>query len=169
MKKSPSFKLIPLTKGLFTKVDAADFDELSKYRWYAYKRTKTLIYAVRTGKKEVGEAQTVKMHSHLMKPVKPLQVDHIDGDGLNNQRSNLRICTAAQNNMNLGWKTNNTSGYRGVWWEKGNKAWRSDIRVNKKIIYLGHFKDKYKAHLAYEAARKKYHGEYARKGLVPTS
>ena len=92
---------------------------------------------------------------------KGLVVDHINHDSLDNRKENLRICTIAQNNMNRpGPQKNCKSGVRGVIWEKRWKRWQATIRVNRKQIYLGIFKELEAAKSAYAQANKKYLGEY---------
>lgn len=96
----------------------------------------------------------------------PEQVDHIDRDKSNNRWSNLRIATNSQNHINKEKQKNNTSGFKGVGFQKNRKhlktPWRVRIKVNKKEIYLGHFSTPEKAALAYNEAAIKYFGEYAR-------
>lgn len=151
-------KEIPLrTKGFSTVVDAADYEALSKTKWYLIKSAGKfpLKYA-----KMWKKGKTTGLHSILMNPPKGKVVDHIDGDGLNNRRSNLRICSTSENMMNRGKQLNNTSGFKGVFRER--KKWRARIRVNGNAIYLGCFDDKLKAYEAYKKACIKYHGEYAK-------
>jgi hypothetical protein len=81
---------------------------------------------------------------------------------LNNHKSNLRECTHAENTRNRQrMNKNNTSGLKGVFWIKNASLWRAQIKVDRKIIYLGYFKDKIKAAFAYNEAATKYHGEFA--------
>jgi hypothetical protein len=89
-------------------------------------------------------------------------VDHIDGNTLNNQKSNLRICTMAENSRNRKRNKNNTSGYKGVSYSAQRKKWQAQIRVDGGIEYLGLFADPTSAHEAYKEAALKYHGEFAR-------
>jgi hypothetical protein len=89
-------------------------------------------------------------------------VDHINGNTLDNRRSNLRVCTHAENMRNRRKNSNSSSGYKGVFWDNHYKKWSSYIRVNNKRIYLGRFDDSKVAYEAYVAASKKYHGEFGR-------
>lgn len=90
------------------------------------------------------------------------QVDHINGDGLDNRKSNLRICNGSQNRCNKGKPKNNTSGYKGVTWHTPNKKWVAQIAVNGKHSYIGSFKTKEEAAKAYNKKAKELHGEFAR-------
>lgn len=89
-------------------------------------------------------------------------VDHIDGDRLNNRRSNLRVATQSQNQFNRSKPRNNTSGFKGVSWKKSHKSWQAIIKVHGKHIHLGYFDIPEEAHAAYMKAACKYAGQYAR-------
>jgi hypothetical protein len=97
-----------------------------------------------------------------MKTPKDMDTDHINGDGLDNRRDNLRVCNCAQNQRNRGKQNNNQSGLKGVSWHKKGKKWITQLKLNKKNIYLGLFKNKERAAVAYNEAATKYHGEFAR-------
>lgn len=88
-------------------------------------------------------------------------IDHINGNGLDNRRSNIRSCSIAQNNINHKVRTDNTSGTTGVFWSKKHKQWRSQIKLNGKMIHLGLFKDKLNAVTTRKLAEKEYYGEFA--------
>jgi hypothetical protein len=88
-------------------------------------------------------------------------IDHIDGDGLNNCRSNLRAATVAQNQQNRGKPKNNSSGFKGVGWHKKTSKWRAYIRVQRVQRHLGFFNTKEEAAEAYRQAAEKIHKEYA--------
>jgi hypothetical protein len=101
------------------------------------------------------------MHRVIMNAPSGMLVDHRDGNGLNNQKSNLRICNRKQNQQNRPMNSNNKSGYKGVCWNKRSNKWRSGIRVDNKDIFLGSFFCLVKAAKAYDEAAKKYFGEFA--------
>lgn len=88
-------------------------------------------------------------------------VDHIDHNGLNNQKKNLRVCTFAENCRNLHNIRHKTSKYKGVHWRKRSKKWAAAIRCNNKTYHLGYFHDEIQAAKAYDRAAKKYHGNFA--------
>lgn len=92
----------------------------------------------------------------------PLMVDHIDGDKLNNKIENLRAVTALENARNSKKQKNNSSGFKGVYFDNQIKKFRSSITVLNKTIHLGNFNNIKDAANAYSIASKKYHGEYGR-------
>jgi hypothetical protein len=96
-----------------------------------------------------------------MNPEKGMVIDHLDGNPLNNQKKNLRICTHSENMRNRNLYVNNTSGFKGVYWHKTTKKWMSYIRINKKSLYLGIYTCPIDAGRAYNDAALKYHGEFA--------
>jgi len=95
-----------------------------------------------------------------------IKVDHKDGNGLNNVRYNLRVCTTAENTRNKQKSKGNTSGFKGVCWHKRDKCWAVQICVDYKGVHLGHFpgtpEGKIEAAKAYNVAAIKYYGEFAR-------
>lgn len=95
----------------------------------------------------------------------PEQVDHIDGDKLNNNIANLRAANNSKNMMNRGMLSNNTSGSKGVFWDKEVSKWRVAVRVDKKLRSFGRFDDKELAELVAMMAREKYHQEFANHGV----
>ena len=154
-------KRIPLTQGKFAIVDDVDFDWLNQYKWYSHiDRSKNIFY-VNRGRRWGKRMITILMHRLIMNPIKGMFIDHINGNGLDNRRSNLRICTRSQNGMNRKMQNNNTSGYKGVIWSKSAKKWQVQIIFNKKRIHLGYFKIKKEGALAYNEASLKYFGKFA--------
>lgn len=152
-------KYIELTRNKVSIVDDEDYDCVNMYNWCA-----TYIdghwYAVRTvslNKKKV----MIYLHRFIMNPENDKFVDHKNGDGLDNTRGNLRICTNTQNISNKRIGKNNTSGYKGVDWQEHRKKWRSTIKVNRKQIFLGRFEDVIDAAKAYDIAARFYFGEFA--------
>jgi hypothetical protein len=129
---------ILLTQGKIARVDSWKFDELNRFSWQAIKMGK-LWYASTTLKLLSGESYPCTMHWAVLKfkPPKGMVIDHIDGDGLNNQEYNLRLVTARQNNQNRHEKV--TSKYPGVSWHKLTNKWIAHISINGKVYHLGSF------------------------------
>lgn len=152
-------KQIELTRGQFALVDDEDFEELNQYYWQAQPtRTKTGYYAVRNnGYSLAGVRLKVKMHREIMACPKGLEVDHRNGDFLNNCRSNLRICTHAENAKNQR-KRKGSSHYKGV--KRHTNYWRADIMVNYKRYFLGLFKTQEEAKAAYNQRALIVHGDF---------
>ena len=154
-------KKIPLSQGQFALVDDEDYDELMKFRWSAsYHEDTESFYAVRFGRKCEGviRGKYIAMARVIMNAQKGEYVDHKNHDTLNNQRINLRICTALQNMMNRGPTKNNTSGYKGVHWYKASNKWRAGIMINGKNKHFGYFHCKHEAARVYNLAARMYHG-----------
>ena len=156
-------KNIPLTQGQFALVDDEDFEWLSQWKWQAQKARKT-FYAKRDSWSG-GIKTTVFMHRVIEGTSHSLDTDHRDGNGLNNQKSNLRSCTGQQNRCNRGVQKNNTSGYKGVSWKSSRGKWEVKISSNRKEIFIGRFTDIVDAARAYDEAARKLHGEFANLNL----
>jgi hypothetical protein len=154
-------KRLPLSMGLFALVDDEWFEYLNQWKWYARKsHNQNTFYVLRNKYKPFHV--TIFMHNLIMSPPNGLEVDHKDGNGLNNQRQNLRVCTSTKNKFNKGKYRTNKSGYKGVSWYPKYGKWQAQIQANKKKMNLGYFTDKIEAALAYNKAALKHHGEFAR-------
>jgi hypothetical protein len=152
-------KEIQLTQGKVAIVDDEDFEYLNQFKWHASKLSGK-FYARRYIKLSNPNIK-ILMHRDVMKPEKAFVIDHIDGNTLNNQKNNLRICTHAQNMRNSKININNTSGFKGVYWHKITSKWMAYICFNNKRIHLGVFHVLKDAARAYNDAALKYHGEFA--------
>ena len=155
-------KQIKLTKGKFALVDDEDFEYLNKFKWNAEK-SRGRFYASRSAYIN-NKKKNIRMHVNLINPENGKIVDHIDNNGLNNQRYNLRECTHSQNNTNKFINKNGrTSRFIGVCLGKNKyKKWRAVIKKDKKQISLGTYETELEAAIAYNEGAIKYHGEFAR-------
>ena len=131
-------KKIKLTRGKYALVDDEDFDMLNKTKWCAIqvRDIRGAWYALTTFEKY----KTAYMHRIIMNAPKGSQIDHINRNGLDNRKSNLRFCTFRQNNLNKPLYKTNTSGHRGVHWSKQNKRWVAQLKIHGQCFYLGSFK-----------------------------
>lgn len=153
---------IELTQGRVALVDDGDFADLMPYSWYANKRHGAW-YAGTNIKNSYGKYRGVQMHRFLLNPSSLMVVDHIDGDGLNNQRSNIRVCTQSENMMNQAGKRA-ISGYKGV--TTNGSGWKARLCKLGQYIHLGTFKDPKNAARAYNAAALEYFGSFARLNIL---
>lgn len=149
---------IELSKGKTALIDDADFELVSQFKWSFTPSRTGKEYA----KRKDQNRKTVSLHRFLLGLTGPsLVVDHINGDGLDNRRSNLRVCTQADNNKNMKFYSSNTSGYRGVHFNKRDQKFQANIRVDKKLRFLGYFNSAIEAAKAYNDAATMYFGEFA--------
>jgi len=161
-------KTIKLTRDKITLVDNDDYKELSKVKWFAAKNKKN-FYAKRGINLGKNKIKHLSMHQVIMSkpPEDHLQIDHIDGNTLNNQRNNLRFCTQSENMRNRRKQSNNTSGYVGVTYHKQVKKWRAETHLNGKHISLGLYEDIIEAAKAYNKFAIENHKEFAVLNEIP--
>lgn len=158
-------KEIKLSRGLTAIVDDEIYDFVNQFKWYAEK-AKTGYYAARgfyyLDEFGVKKHRIVKMHRQILGVLdESILVDHVDLNGLNNQKINLRKCNLIQNNRNRRSDRNTTSKYKGVCLDKRRKKWRSNLTINGKQIYLGSFDSEYEAAMVYNESAKINFGEFA--------
>lgn len=153
-------KAIILTQGKMALVDEADFGFLLQYQWHAAQVTKGIWYATRKFRKG-GKVFTEYMHALLAKTMHLPAVDHRDGDGLNNQRSNLRPATSAQNAQNRRKRRDARCSRKGITLRKSGK-FEAQIKIAGRSVYLGLFDDEESAAAAYTDAAADAFGEFAK-------
>ena len=131
-------------------------EQVKNYAWFISKAG----YAFsRMGKGRKGK--WVYLHRYVIEAKQGDQVDHIDQNKLNNLRANLRLCTSQQNKWNIGLTKRNSSGYKGISWDKKNKKWEANIRIDRKNHKIGRFDSKELAALAYNEVVEQHRGEFA--------
>lgn len=151
---------IPLTRGKVALVDEVDAEWLGASRWCAQWNVSGVWYAVR--RVPNGGGRITGMHNSILPPLPGFEIDHINRDGLDNQRHNLRYATRSQNNMNHKVPCNNTSGVPGVGWHKQNGRWEARVWKDGKRIRLGLFRNFEDAVAARAAAEIEMYGEFSR-------
>ena len=159
-------KEIKLTRGKFAMVDDDDYERVNKLKWSledSGKNGHELYYAKRLhpvirGKKYVR----LTMHKFIMGDIpEGMVIDHINLNGLDNRKENLRPCNTSENNSNRICMPKSTSKYLGVYFHKGTGKYMARIKKDKSTIYLGVFKDEKDAAIAYNKAAIKYHNQFA--------
>lgn len=159
-------KEIQLTQGKVAIVDDSDFEYLNQYKWHALKIGNT-FYAARTITVIKNKHKLLLMHRFITNNIDTkMHTDHINGEGLDNRKINLRICTATQNLMNRGVQINNKTGYKGVSYDKKLNKYRAQIRINKVTKNLGYYIDPIDAARVYNTAAIKYYGEFAQLNII---
>ena len=165
-------KIIELTRNKVAIVDDKDYEYLCQYNWCAYisnpKSENKRFYAVR-GRKKADQSGPfmVRMHRVILGVDcdTDIDVDHINGDTLDNTRKNLRVCSRSENFYNKGKKKENgksSSKFKGVWWNKHAKKWQAAIWYNKERFDLGYFDDEVKAAESYDKKALELHREFAK-------
>lgn len=154
---------VPLTRGLSALVDIRDVETISDINWCSLVMKHTVYAVTNIGSR--NSQRTVFMHRLIMgEDAVDSYVDHIDGDGTNNRRGNLRAVTPSQNRYNSRARSDNTSGARGVFLNKNNGKWYSRIGHNGNKIHIGTFSSFEEAKSAYIAASIELHGEFRKNG-----
>lgn len=149
-------KMILLSNGGETLVDDDDYERLSTHKWYA-RTIRGDTYVCMANGKEKGRA----MHVFILGRKNGMVIDHQNRNRFDNQKLNLRFATGSQNGSNSKFRKNNTSGFKGVSFDKDANRFKASIAIKRKKISLGRFSDALDAALAYDAAAIRLFGEFA--------
>jgi len=155
-------RYIPLTRGLFAIVDAEDYEWLSRYKWSVQPSANHGTYYAKRGYR----GRLVLMHREIMKPPRGMFVDHMNGNGLDNRRCNLRICTPEQNSCNRSKQRNARHKFIGVH-PCGQDTYVAIVDHNGKRYREGPFDDEVEAARARDRLALQLHGPYARLNFPP--
>ena len=158
-----AFRRIPLSRGKYALVDPDDYGWLSEYNWHMV-GDKGAFYAARnTGQRQGEKRIVVKMHREILAVPDGMFVDHINHNGLDNRKANLRPATQAQNARNRRklHRSNFHSKYKGLTWYRREKRWAVRIMVDRNARFIGYFDNELDAARAYDQAAKEYHGQFA--------
>ena len=145
---------IQLSQGMVSFVDDEDFEKVNSHKWFLCRSNQT-YYAIRHARIN-GKVKTFSIHREVLKAPKGLQVDHINHNGLDNRKENLRLATNTENARNK-----KSTGHKGVCWNKSAKMYQAKITINYKSIHLGCFESVSDAAKAYDKAAKNYFGDFA--------
>jgi len=154
-------KEIELTQGKVALVDDEDYEMLMEYKWYARIAAHTYYAATKIPFANIHSRRNMRMHRLIMDATNGTDVDHINHDGIDNRKANLRICTRSQNQSNRRKRAGCSSQYKGVSWYARGQVWQVHIKVNYQNIYLGRFANELDAADAYDEAARKHFGEFA--------
>ncbi|MCH7557981.1 MAG: HNH endonuclease [Planctomycetes bacterium] len=151
-----------MTQGKFAIIDPKYYTRLAKYKWFLVK-SPTGSYAARWQRlKAKNTRKRIWMHHEIIHIPKKMVCDHINRNGLDNRKANLRPATVSQNLCNRAkTKAKTRSKYKGLEWDKTQRKWKARIQLNGRKIYLGSFANEIDAAKAYDHAAKKYHGQFA--------
>lgn len=149
--------------GKFTIVDDEDFEALVKWKWSV---TGSGYVTGSIKDTATGMYKPVLMHRLLLKTPDGMEGDHINNNKFDNRKANLRNCTPAQNMMNRGLSSLNTTGFKGVSWDKERGKWAVRMRINGRMTHIGRFEDIQEAIDAYKNKVKELHGEFANEEVM---
>ena len=153
--------VLSLTRGFVAIVDDDGFKKAGSFKWHTLTSSGgTKTYAARKIRRSDGTRTALLLHRFLMDAPDDMEVDHENLDGLDCRYSNMRLATHAENGRNRGKNRNNTSGFKGVSWDKEFSKWIATITVDGKRIYLGRFADKRVARDIYNEASIRLHTDF---------
>lgn len=163
-------KEIQLTQGQVALIDDEDFELVSRYKWFAlYNPNTDSYYAlanIPNGGRTLSYCDVIRMHTLIAGTPDGMNTDHKNHNTLDNRRQNLRPCTYSQSSCNRKMRADNSTGYKGVTFEKKKKLFRAMITVDGRRIGLGRYKTAEQASIAYETAAEELHGEFSYKNSM---
>jgi len=151
---------VSLSRGCYATIDAEDVALVDGYNWCASSKKMRCTYALRNYHDDRGKCYTVYMHRIISGAKAKDQVDHRDHDGLNNRKSNIRVCSDAENKRNRVKRTKGLSKHKGVSWCRKTRLWVAHIKHDGKSFRLGCFDREEDAYRAYCEASARLHKEY---------
>ena len=160
------FRDIQLSQGKIATVDDLDYEQLNQYKWHAQKCRSGWCAARNELNRSTRRRTIILMHRAIMQASPGVQIDHYNGNGLDNRRSNLRCCTNSQNQMNSKKRASSTSRFKGVSWDSVNRKWRADITINYRGRNLGRFESELDAARTYNKAASELFGKFARANVT---
>lgn len=152
-------KFVELSKGKVALVDDEDFERVNQYKWYAWEAGNSWYVSRNTAR---PNRKKVLLHRFILNIPEGVCIDHINGDGLDCRKENMRTCSHAENMRNRRTPCNNKSGYKGVYWYKKYQKWRASIKIGGTSKHIGYFDNVVEAAKAYDLAAKEYHGAFAK-------
>ena len=144
-------------------MDDEDFEYLNQWTWYV-RRDRNRFYATGYSKSSDQKYVRIDMHRAVLRLTTGdgIRIDHINGNGLDNRKENLRIASRAENGMNRGKFAKTSSRYKGVRWHKCEAKWNAQIKSKGRYIYLGSYSNEEDAARAYDKAATEHFGSFAR-------
>lgn len=147
--------------GLFALVDDEDDKLVTGRKWWVNARPSGNFHVYTITRDDQGRQNTLFLHRLIMDAQSGQQVDHKNQNGLDNRRENLRLATGAQNARNVGKRSHNTSGYKGVGWREEKSRWIAQITIDGRNVQLGYHDDPVEAAMVYDYAAREAFGEFA--------
>jgi hypothetical protein len=137
-------KTIPLTQGKVTLVDDEDYERFIKWNWIAMLNNSSGRWYAYRNDRILGKRVRIWMHREILglRPGRIPEVDHKNGDGLDNRRANLRVANRSNNSCNKRARLDNTSGYKDVVFDKRSGKWLVQVQLDSKRVHLGYYRDK---------------------------
>lgn len=153
-------KFIELTRNKVSIIDEEDFIKVSQYKWHTCMTGSRMYAQTRI------DGKRIYMHHFILPKKDYVEIDHVNCNGLDNRKENLRYATSQQNKRNREKGKNNTSGFKGVSFRKDRNKWRAHITIDYKYRHLGHYDTAIEAAVAYNQAALKFFGEYANLNVI---